>query len=91
MRAAGADLVRLQTAQVAADPQSPLFGRPFLEKANGAIRAAGAAGLTVIVSVQDETYVPGIIPLICQMRVPGEYGRKSRHSLHKTGECSSSC
>ena len=63
MRAAGADSVRMQIAQAGADPQSPLFDREFLEKALGAIRAARAAGLTVIVSVQDESHVPGAQPI----------------------------
>jgi endoglucanase len=63
MRAAGADSVRLQIAQVAADPKSPLYDREFVEKALGAIRAAREAGLTVIVSVQDETHVPGDKPI----------------------------
>jgi hypothetical protein len=58
MRAAGADSVRLQIAQVAADPQSGLFDRTFLDKAMSAVRAARDAGLTVIVAVQDETHVP---------------------------------
>lgn len=59
MRKAGADSVRLQVAQAGADPQSKLFDREFLDKAIGAIRAARAAGLTVIVCVQDESHVPG--------------------------------
>lgn len=63
MREAGADSVRLQIAQVAADPQSPLFDRAFLIKALNAIRAAREAGLTVIVAVQDETHVPGDKPI----------------------------
>ena len=58
MRAAGADSVRLQISQAAADPRSPLFDQAFLEKALGAVRAARAAGLTVIVCVQDESHVP---------------------------------
>jgi endoglucanase len=63
MRAAGADCVRLQIAQVAADPQSPLFDQAFLTKALDAIRAARECGLTVIVAVQDETHVPGDKPI----------------------------
>ncbi len=63
MRKAGADSVRLQIAQMGADPQSPLFDRQFFEKALGAIRAARAAGLTVIVCVQDESHVPGDKPI----------------------------
>ncbi|MHC5939553.1 cellulase family glycosylhydrolase [Nostoc sp.] len=59
MRKSGADSVRLQVAQAGADPQSKLFDREFLDKTIGAIRAARAAGLTVIVCVQDESHVPG--------------------------------
>jgi hypothetical protein len=40
MRDAGADSVRLQIAQVGADPQSSLFDPAFLEKALQAIRSA---------------------------------------------------
>jgi endoglucanase len=63
MRAAGADSVRLQIAQAAADPQSRLFDRAFLDKAIGAIQSAREADLTVIVSVQDESHVPGEKPI----------------------------
>ena len=63
MREAGADSVRLQIAQMGADPQDPLFDPAFLEKALGAIRAARAAGLTVMVCVQDESHVKGITPI----------------------------
>ena len=63
MRAAGADSVRLQIAQVGADPLSPTFDRKFLGKALHAVRAARRAGSTVIVSVQDETHVPGDKPI----------------------------
>jgi endoglucanase len=63
MRNAGADSVRIQIAQSASDPQSPLFDQAFLNKAMDAIRAARAAGLTVIVCVQDESHVPGDKPI----------------------------
>ena len=63
MREAGADSVRLQISQVGADPDSPKFDRVFLDKALGAVHAARQAGLTVIVSVQDETHVPGEEPI----------------------------
>lgn len=63
MRSAGADSVRLQIAQVAADPNSRQFDRFFLDKALGAIQSARDAGLTVIVAVQDETHVPGDKPI----------------------------
>ena len=75
MRNAGADSVRLQIAQAGADPQDPLFDAEFVEKALGAIRAARAAGLTVIVCVQDESHVPGQKPIDLQMTGRGESER----------------
>ena len=54
MRQAGADSVRIQLAQPGMDPQNPLFSAQFRDQAVGAIQAARAAGLTVIVSIQDE-------------------------------------
>jgi len=63
MRNAGADSVRLQISQLAADPQSPLFDRAFLDKALAAVRAARASGLTVIVCVQDESHLPNDKPI----------------------------
>ena len=58
MREASADSVRIQIAQTGADPDSELFDSAFLQKALGAVRSARAEGLTVIVSVQDESHVP---------------------------------
>lgn len=55
MRDAGADSVRIQVAQTGMDPQNALFTPQFRDRAIGAIRSARATGLTVIVSVQDET------------------------------------
>ncbi len=63
MREAGADSVRIQIAQSGADPESKLFDPQFLQKALGAIRSARAAGLLVIVCVQDESHVPGDQPI----------------------------
>jgi endoglucanase len=54
MREFGADSVRIQVAQPGMDPQDPRSTPDFREKVTGAIRAARAAGLIVIVSVQDE-------------------------------------
>jgi endoglucanase len=54
MRQSGVDSVRIQLAQPGMDPQNALFSAPFRDKAIGAIQAARAAGLTVIVSIQDE-------------------------------------
>jgi len=63
MHEAGADSVRLQISQAAADPTSPKFDKAFLDKALDAVRAARQAGLTVIVSIQDESHVPGDKPI----------------------------
>jgi endoglucanase len=54
MREFGADSVRIQLAQPGMDPQDPRSTEAFRNKAMNAIRAARAAGLVVIVSVQDE-------------------------------------
>jgi endoglucanase len=59
MVAAGADTVRIQVAQAAADPQSPLYDRSFVQEALSAVRSARETGLTVILCVQDESHVPG--------------------------------
>ena len=63
MREAGADSVRLQLARAAADPQSSIYDRAFVEKTMGAVEAARNTGLTVIIAVQDETHVPGQTPI----------------------------
>lgn len=63
MRSAGADSVRIQISQAGADPRSPQFDAGFVTKAIGAVRAARAAGLTVIVCVQAETHVPQVVPI----------------------------
>ena len=63
MRDAGADTVRIQISQSAADPNSPIFDAAFFQKALGAVRSARETGLTVILCVQGETHVPGIKPL----------------------------
>ncbi len=54
MRQFGADSVRIQVAQDGMDPQGQYFTPEFRDRAIGAICAARGAGLTVIVSVQDE-------------------------------------
>lgn len=54
MRAAGADSVRIQVSQPGMDPQNPLFTPQFRNRVIGAIYAARATGLTVIISLQDE-------------------------------------
>ncbi len=59
MRSAGADSVRMQISQEASDPRSPLYDQAYLSKALDAVRAARAAGLTVMLCVQDESHVPG--------------------------------
>lgn len=63
MRRAGADSVRLQISQAGADSRSPLFDHTFLERALDAVASARRAGLTVIVSVQDESHVPDDKPI----------------------------
>lgn len=56
MKDEGADSVRLQIAQDGADPRNQTFYDPqWLQQAVGAVQAARSAGLTVIVSIQDET------------------------------------
>ena len=63
MRIAGADSVRLQIAQAAADPKSALYDESYVEKAMGAIQAARDQGLVVMVCVQDESHVPGEVAI----------------------------
>lgn len=63
MREAGADSVRLQVSQVGADPRSFMHDAVWFGKAMDAVRAARAAGLSVIVCVQDETHVKGDTPI----------------------------
>jgi endoglucanase len=56
MRNAGADSVRMNIAQDGSDPENEkYFDLQWLEQVIGAVRAARAAGLTVIMSIQDET------------------------------------
>ena len=55
MKQLGADSVRIQVAQTGMDPDNTtFFSATFRDEVLGAIKAARAAGLTVIVSVQDE-------------------------------------
>ncbi len=56
MKAAGADSVRLQVAQPGMDPSNEegLYSETYSNQAIAAVKAARAAGLTVILSVQDE-------------------------------------
>ena len=54
LKAWGADTVRIQVAQPGVDPSSHQFSLTFLATVESAVRAARAAGLNVIVSVQDE-------------------------------------
>ncbi len=64
MRAAGADSVRIQVSQPGMDPDSPLSTPAFREGFKGAVRAARAAGLTVIISIQDESQTGELMPAI---------------------------
>lgn len=54
MRASGADSVRIQVAQNGIDPKGRYHTSEFQAKVIGAVRAARAAGLTVILSLQNE-------------------------------------
>lgn len=55
MRRFGADSVRINIAEDGADPDnSYYFDRQWLKKVVGAIQSARAAGLSVIISIQDE-------------------------------------
>jgi len=66
MRAAGADSVRIQVSQPGMDPNNPLSTPQFRDRFKGAVGSARAAGLTVIVSIQDESQtgeqLPAILP-----------------------------
>ena len=56
MRRAGADSVRLAISQSAADPENTkYFNQQWLNTVIGAIHAARAAGLSVIIAAQDES------------------------------------
>jgi endoglucanase len=54
MKAHGGDAVRIQVAQNGFDPQGINFDPKFQENVIGAIHSARQAGLTVIVSIQNE-------------------------------------
>ncbi len=51
----GADCVRIQVAQTGLDPLSPYVSKAFMQSVADAAKAARAAGLTVILSDQDES------------------------------------
>lgn len=55
MRRRGMDCVRIQVSQPGLDPQNRLFDPVFRARVVDAVRAARAAGLVAIVSVQDES------------------------------------
>ncbi len=54
MRMRGIDSVRIQVSQPGLDPQSEIFDTTFRDRVIGAVHAARAEGLVVLVSVQDE-------------------------------------
>ena len=54
MRSYGIDSVRIQISQPGLDPQNPLFTPAFRSQVIDAVHAARAAGLIVMLSVQDE-------------------------------------
>ena len=67
MRTRGIDSVRIQVSQPGLDPQDPLFTSDFRSKVIEAVHAARAAGLVVVLSVQDEvqsgeTHGPAALP-----------------------------
>lgn len=51
----GADSVRFQVSQPGTDPQNPLYDPSFVQTVVGAVKAARAIGLNVIVCIQDES------------------------------------
>jgi endoglucanase len=55
MKTWGADVVRFQVAQPALDPQNNLYDPTFIAAVQNGVTEARAAGLNVIVSVQDES------------------------------------
>ena len=66
MANAGSDSVRVMLGQTVGDPQNTQFySRDFVDQFIAAVKAARAAGLTVIVSIQDEQIVqdPNPTPL----------------------------
>jgi len=66
MANAGADSVRVMLGQTVGDPQNiQFYSRDFVDQFIAAVKAARAAGLTVIVSIQDEQIVqdPNPTPL----------------------------
>ena len=81
MRDAGADSVRIQVAQTGMDPQNHM--PRFRDRVFGAIRSARAAGLTVIVSVQDQPQTgetkPAALPNDATRRVWEEIAPVFRH------------
>jgi endoglucanase len=54
MRRFGIDSVRIQASQPGLDPNDPLFRRAFQAQVIAAVHAARAAGLVVMLSIQDE-------------------------------------
>lgn len=54
MAGAKADSVRLMISQPGADPQNALYSQALVARFIGAVHAARAAGLSVIVGIQDE-------------------------------------
>ena len=55
IKAWGADTVRIQVSQPGADPKSSLYSEAFVTQVKQAVLAGRAAGLNVIVSIQDES------------------------------------
>jgi len=76
IRTWGADTVRMQVSQPGLDPQNALFTQSFVNSVQAAVTAARAAGLNVIVSVQDESQSgetsPATLPNAATQRVWAE-------------------
>ncbi len=70
----GADSIRFQVSQPGADPHNPLYDPAFIDQVVGAVKAARAIGLNVIVSIQDEEQSgeqnsPAVLPNAATNRV----------------------
>lgn len=87
MRRAGADSVRIQVSQPGLDPKNPFFTTQFRERVISAVRPARASGLSVIISVQDETQSGETAPTDLRMTRPAVYGG----SLHRCSATIAAC
>ena len=76
LRTWGADTVRFQVSQPGLDPQNALYTQTFLDQVHAAVLDARAAGLNVLVSIQDEAQsgeqTPMQLPNAATLRVWSE-------------------